>query len=75
MLQSTCGNYNTWHCYSDGDDDCGDYSDETHCGARLNCSEDQFECQNGLCIQLQWVCDNDNDCKDFSDEVNCTKLS
>lgn len=57
----------------DGDDDCGDYSDETHCGAHVNCSDDQFECANGLCIQHPWVCDGDNDCKDYSDEVNCTK--
>lgn len=59
----------------DGDDDCGDYSDETHCGAHVNCSDDQFECANGLCIQHPWVCDGDNDCKDYSDEVNCTKTT
>lgn len=37
--------------------DCGDFSDETHCGAKLKCEEDQFECENGLCIQHMWVCD------------------
>jgi hypothetical protein len=42
-------------------------------GSKTSCSEDQFECYNGLCIMADWVCDGDNDCRDNSDELNCTR--
>ncbi|XP_030373634.1 very low-density lipoprotein receptor-like isoform X1 [Scaptodrosophila lebanonensis] len=33
------------------------------------CDEKQFQCQNGDCIPIRFVCDGDADCKDHSDEM------
>ena len=42
-------------------------------GYDMNCTSDEFQCENGLCVKSTWRCDGDNDCMDFSDELNCTK--
>lgn len=41
--------------------------------ALSSCSEAEFTCSNGACIDINSRCDNVNDCKDRSDEADCSR--
>ncbi|KAJ1530888.1 hypothetical protein ONE63_005730 [Megalurothrips usitatus] len=58
----------------DGRDNCGDNSDESHCGVPMNCTTREFKCANNFCIPPTWRCDGENDCGDNTDELNCTTM-
>lgn len=38
------------------------------------CTENQFQCSNGDCINAEFVCDKFRDCADASDEHDCGKI-
>ena len=40
----------------------------------VKCSENQYSCKDGTCINTDYLCDGKNDCLDLLEEQNCTDI-
>ncbi|CAF1293196.1 unnamed protein product [Adineta steineri] len=60
-----------WRDICDGAQNCMNGVDEENCGkVEMNeCLENEFRCQNGLCIPEEYWLDGEFDCQDTSDEL------
>ena len=40
-------------------------------GSEPGCRDNEFRCDNDVCLNSEWQCDGEEDCEDGSDEQGC----